>query len=236
MGRPQVGLPKLIGDIARYSTKFDMLELWLDVASLPKPQALRRWRKATNPGFSFSVVLPEPVALLGTGAAHDEALARSLECATALEARCIVIATPTEVRPTQQNRDRLGALAAKLPRPGVVLAWEARGLWERDDVLSTARAAGLLPVFDGTREALPPGQLAYTRLRALGAQVPSARAIDKLAEQLATRRDSWVVVEHRPSAQRIRSRLAAVDSAGRNEGPMVVRPSPGRLRAEDEEQ
>jgi hypothetical protein len=126
----------------------------------------------------------------------------------------------------------------RLPRPGVVLCWEPHGLWDTGELTSTARALGLLPVIDATRDPLPLGPMAYTRIRALGAaQAVSARALDRLAEQLKGRREAWVVVEDRTSCQRIKAQLGqAMDRLGPTSAPIVVRPSPGKMRAEDEEQ
>jgi hypothetical protein len=65
----------------------------------------------------------------------------------------------------------------------------------------------------------------------------SARSVDRIAEQIRGRRESFVVVEHRASAQRVRQQLTtALDELGPTSGPIIVRPGPGRLRAEDEEQ
>ena len=57
---------------------------------------------------------------------------------------------------------------ARIPRDGVLRCWEPAGIWERDEILVTARSLGVYAVFDAAREALAPGNVAYTRLRALG--------------------------------------------------------------------
>src|SRR5262249_5182259 len=148
--------------------------------SIPRASTLRSWRKTVPPGFVFSVVLPRVVGELGGGKEADQALANALEVATHVEARCVVLATPPSVRPTAQNRKRLGAMMERLPREGVVLCWEPAGIWEADDVLSTARTVDALPVFDAARESIPAGAIAYTRLRALGkAASIGAKALDR---------------------------------------------------------
>jgi uncharacterized protein YecE (DUF72 family) len=238
MARLQVGLPDLVSDIAKYANKYDMVELRPEPGAVPKPGTLRNWRKAVNPSFTFSVVLPPIVGRLAMTKAMDAALLEALDVATIVEARCIVLSTPPEVRPTSATTAKLKTVIDKLPRPGVVLCWEPHGIWERPEVLALAKQLGVLAVLDAAQMPVPPGPVVYTRLRALGTHGSvSQKSLENISVQLAGRRDAWVVVEHRPSAQRVRTELAAAlkRSLG-TPGPTVVRPAPGRLRADDEEQ
>lgn len=238
MARLQVGIPELVGDIAKYATKFDMVELRPLPGAAPREKTLRAWRRAINPSFTFSVVLPRIVGELSMSKEMETALEESLAVATAVEARCIVLSTPPEVRPTTATNTKLRALVERLPKPGVVLCWEPHGLWERSEILSAARQLGLLPVLDAAQTNAPPGPFVYTRIRALGGQgAVSERAIQRIADQIAGRREAWVVVEHRPSAPRVKTQLTSLLAKSHlREPPVVVRPAPGRLRAEDEEQ
>lgn len=238
MARLQVGLPELVGDIAKYATRFDMVELRPLPGAAPRASTLRTWRRAINPSFTFSVVLPRIVGELTASKEMLAALDESLAVATAVEARVIVLSTPAEVRPTTSSITKLRALVERLPKPGVALAWEAHGLWERREVLATAKQLGMLAVFDAAQTQVAPGPLVYTRLRALGGQrAIGDRSVERVAKQLVGRREAWVVVEHRPSAPRVRSQLtASLAHTTAPAGPTVVRPAPGRLRAEDEEQ
>lgn len=242
MVRLHVGLASASGNVAqlfakKYANTFDLAELSLEGA-FPKKETLRNYRKRVGPAFTFSVVLPREVASLERGQLADRRFAEALDVATAVEARCILLATPPAVRPTAANKDRIHALAAKLPRPSVVLAWEPQGLWERDDVLRVAKSAGLVPVFDGTQARLPGGSVVYTRIRALGGhgqRVPDA-ALQTLARQLRARREAFVVVEAKQQGKHVRDRLAAHARDGESPEAIVVKPTPGKLRAEDEEQ
>jgi uncharacterized protein YecE (DUF72 family) len=239
MARLLVGLPALQGELEKYQARFDMLELRPIDTPIPRSGTLRKWRKAVPPGFVFSIVLPRVVGELTPSPALDEALAASLEAAATVEARCILLQTPASVRPTAQSRKRIAALFARIPPEGTVRLWEPQGMWEREDILATARAAGVQPVFDAAREALPPGPIVYTRLRALGqsAQLGSA-TIEKVAERLRKRREAFVVVEIAGEAQRVKAALtnALAQKGSRTPGPMIVRPALSTLVAEDEEQ
>jgi uncharacterized protein YecE (DUF72 family) len=238
MVRVQVGLSDLGSDIAKYASKFDMVELRPNPSALPKPATLRAWRKATHPSFTFSVVLPPIVGSLAMSKEMDAALDSALTVATTLEARVILLSTPTDVRPTTQTVERLKAVVGRLPKAGASLAWEAQGLWERREVMSVAKTLGVMPVFDAGQTLVAGGPLVYTRLRALGGQSKiSQSVISRLGEQLMGRREAWVVAEHKGSALRLKSDIEnAMARSGPKEAPIVVRPAPGRLRAEDEEQ
>ncbi len=243
MTRLHVGLHALTGDIKKYQADLDLLELRPVDTTLPTVGGLRRWRKSTAPTFVFSVVLPRLVSELGSGKAFDDALAKSLEVATVIEARCIVLTTPPEIRPTAANRKKIAALFSRIPPEGTLRFWEPHGMWERDDIIDTARSAGVLPVFDVARDEPPNGQVLYTRLRALGAQAtPSTAALERVAKRIHGRREVFVVLEGtRGAALRVKSGLLAAlarHSPARESG--IISPTvaaiPRPLVAEDEEQ
>lgn len=234
MPRLFIGLPALKGKLERYAERYDLVELRPVDTPLPRAPKLEAWRASVPPAFAFSVVLPQAVAALEPS---DEALATSLEVARVLQARAIVLATTPAVRPTQKNRDRIAALAERLPRAGPLLAWHAMGMWEPEDVMETAYKAGFLPVFDAAQEALPPGPLVYTRIRAIGqaARLGTDR-IQRIADQLAGRREAFVVVDE-IVAPRVKRGLEQMvgDAPARRGVPLLFRPENGMF-VDDEEQ
>jgi uncharacterized protein YecE (DUF72 family) len=241
MARLLVGLPSLQGNLQKYKERFELLEVRPIDTSVPRVGTLRKWRKSVPPSFVFSVVLPRVIGELAPGRALDEALSTSLEVASALESRCVVLQTPPTVRPTAAHRKRIAALFERIPAEGVVRCWEPSGMWEREDILATARAAGVLAVLDVAREVPPPGAIVYTRLRALGKSSSlSAAAIERVADRLRERREAFVVIEGERAARTSVSLIAAVASTrARTGATTVVRPSvtvPRTLIAEDEEQ
>ena len=59
MARLVVGLPALVGDLAKYQGRFDMVELRpVENPTLPRVGTLRKWRKQVPPAFVFTVILP----------------------------------------------------------------------------------------------------------------------------------------------------------------------------------
>jgi uncharacterized protein YecE (DUF72 family) len=240
MARVLVGLPALVGDVQKYAKRFDVVELRPVDTSTPRLATLRQQRKAVPPAFVFSVVLPRVVGALAVGPALDEALEAALGVAVAVEARVIVLQTPATVRPTAANRKRIAALFERLPQEGVVRAWEPTGVWEHDDVVQTAKAAGALAVFDAATEELPPGPVVYTRVRALGkAAALGATAIDRIASRLHGRREAFVIVDGGADAGRVKTGLgvAMAKAPVPARGGLVIRPGASKsLIAEDEEQ
>jgi uncharacterized protein YecE (DUF72 family) len=194
MARLLIGLAERKGKLKTYAKRYALLEVRPVDDDLPGAKTLRKWRDSVRPSFAFSVQLSAQTGLLKDDT--DEALARSLAAAAALEAHCIVLTTPASVRPTKINRKKIIALAARLPQQGHILAWEARGMWSDEEVMATAAEAGLLPIFDAAQEPLAPGPVAYTRIRSMGrgAQLSSGR-LERIAEQLANRREAYVVVD-----------------------------------------
>jgi uncharacterized protein YecE (DUF72 family) len=240
MVRILVGLSALTGDLRKVHERFELVEVRASTGEWPKDATLRRWRKSVPPAFVFSVVLPPVVASLATTPEAEAALRDTLHVAALLEARCILLQTPPDVRPTSANKKRIAALFEKIPAEGAARCWEASGLWEAADAIATARAASALAVLDATHETLPPGPIVYTRLRALGKAAASARTIERLAAALRGRREAFVVVEDPKEAAAVASTLPALVAKARSSdlrGPTIVRPSMAApLVAEDEEQ
>src|ERR1044071_4498750 len=133
MARPHVGLATLEGDVERYAEQYEWLESRPGDAAVPKPATLRAWRRKVPPSFVFSVVFPKPVAELKPSAALDAALEQALAVAREVEARCLVIATPPSITPTDLNRKRLAALVERIPHDAVTLAWGPRGTLGRGE-------------------------------------------------------------------------------------------------------
>jgi uncharacterized protein YecE (DUF72 family) len=238
MARPHIGLPLLRGTLERYAERYDLLEIHLDDSPPPKPATLRGFRKKVPPSFVFSVVVPRAAAELKPSSELDAAVAQTLAVGQAVEARCILIATPPHITPTDTNRKRLAALVSKIPHDAVTLAWEPHGLWEIEEAIRVAKKLDIVLVVDPVRDPAPPGPVAYFRLRGLGESSRlSPAALEKVGAELSSRREAYVIVECTgPAAvadalaKRVSRRIAPL------KGPSVVLRPRTTLRAEDEEQ
>lgn len=231
-----VGLPTLHGDIGRYAEKFDLLEVRPVDTPLPRVAKLRQWRKEVPPAFVFSVVVPSSIAELKPGPKLEEALAKTLEAAEALQARCLVITTPPSVTPTTTNKKRLAELVSRLPNDAATIGWEPRGIWDPIEAAALARELGISLIVDAAQETPPRGAVMYTRLRGIGVQSRiGPTTIGQIRATMAGRREVFVVVET-DSPKRVADALRApLEGEARPAQSSVIRPQV-RFSPEDEEQ
>jgi uncharacterized protein YecE (DUF72 family) len=188
-----VGRNNLEGDIARYASRFNLLELRADATNLPRGARLADWKKRVPGDFAFSIVLPRALGQLSSSALE---FGRSLELAEALSAQWLLLQTPSSVGPSARMRERLAKLFQAVAHDTRRIAWESRGVWEDEQIQEFATEQGVHVVRDVSRSEPPPGDCVYTRLLALGdgVQVRSSLATH-VAEALAGRAEALVVIE-----------------------------------------
>jgi uncharacterized protein YecE (DUF72 family) len=241
--RLHIGAKELKGELAAYAKRFDLLELrGLDAAHLrqaPSDATLRRWRKAAGPQFEFSVVGGPGLGKLKASDELETELAALLKTVTLLEARVIVIATPSDVTPSKLWRDRLHKLIDRLPRDASTVVWEPSGLWETEDAAAQAKKWGVVVAVDPARDPMPEGPVAYGRLRAAGGtRAYSTTALTKVAQAIGERRDAYVVFETTNALKEGKTLRALVRSA--KAGPRgglgrLLRPAGARGSDSDDE-
>ena len=227
-----------------YAKRFDLLELRgmaaKDHRQAPTATTLRRWRKKVEPSFEFCVVTGPNLSRLKEGADYDTELATMLESAKLLEARVLLVATPSDVTPSRLWRDRLAKLVEKLPGDASTIVWEPTGLWELEDAAGFAKTLGITLCVDPSRDAIPAGDVAYGRLRALGASRSySVSALERIAANIGERRDAYVVIETPAAlkeAKTLRGLVRALKSKQKGGLGSIVRPRKPTLRIGDDEQ
>src|SRR5882724_4245825 len=104
-----VGKNALEGDIARYASRFNLLEVRADASNLPRGARLSDWKKRVPGEFAFSIVIPRAVGLFESSQLE---LGRTLELADTLAAKWLLLQTPSSVGPSTRMRDRLSKLFA----------------------------------------------------------------------------------------------------------------------------
>lgn len=216
--RLHIGAKELKGELGAYAKRFDLLEVrGQDAANLrlaPSDATLRRWRKAVGPQFEFAVVAGPGLGKLKASDALETELAALLKTVTLLEARAIVIATPSDVTPSKLWRDRLEKLIDRLPRDASTVVWEPSGLWEIEDAAAQAKKWGIVLAVDPARDPMPEGPVAYGRLRAAGGtRAFSTTALTKVAMTIGERRDAYVVFETTGALKEAKVLRALVRSA-----------------------
>ncbi|HYQ05200.1 MAG TPA: DUF72 domain-containing protein [Polyangiaceae bacterium] len=188
-----VGRHNLEGDIARYASRFNLLEVRADATNLPRGARLADWRKRVPAEFAFSVVLPRSV---GQFESSSFDLGRSLELADALSAKWLLLQSPSSVGPSARMRERLSKLFEAVAHADRRIAWESRGVWEDEQIEEFAAEHGVTVVRDVTRAEPPSGDCVYTRLLALGDGVQlRASTASHIAEAIADREEAFIVIE-----------------------------------------
>jgi uncharacterized protein YecE (DUF72 family) len=242
--RYHIGAKDLRGEISAYAKRFDLIEVRLPEALKPKAgptqATLRKWRKAVPPHFEFVVVLGPEVSKLRPTDELETELATALDAVNILQSRCVLLATPAEVTPTQLARERIQKLLDRLPRDVTQVAWEPRGVWEVEDAAVWAKKWGIALAVDPTRDPVPVGPVAYARLRALGeSRSFGPAALERVVNAIGERREAYVVIDS-PTAlvecKRLRS-LAQRTRAAKDGGKgRVLRPRTQTFKVRDDEQ
>jgi uncharacterized protein YecE (DUF72 family) len=241
--RYHIGAKSLRSTITAYAKRFDLLEVPSSGdkdATVPTLPTMRRWRKAVAPPFNFTVVAGQALARLKPGDALDRDLAAALAAADALEARCLLLPTPSEVTPSPVWRERLERVIGRLAREATHIIWEPRGVWETDDAAVAARKWRIVLAVDAARDPVPDGPVAYARLRALGeTRSFGPAALERVVDAIGARRDAYVILDTDTAlgeAKKLRQILQAGARDGGGGMGRVMRPRGATVKVRDDEQ
>lgn len=242
--RLHIGAKELRGELATYAKRFDLLEVRgpaaADMRLAPSAATLRRWRRAVPPHFEFAVVAGPAVGKVKASPELEVELEAMVATATTLEARVLLLATSPDVTPSKLWRDRMAALLDRLPRDATTVVWEPGGLWELEDAAAQAKAWGVTVAVDPSRDAPPPGPVAYGRLRAAGGtRAFSTAALQKIAGGIGERRDAYVIIETDGALKEAKTLRGLVRAGkGQHGGGLgrVIRPRGATLQGFDDEQ
>jgi uncharacterized protein YecE (DUF72 family) len=160
---------------AKYAAQLSFAELTLR-PPLPRAPTLRRQRHEQPTSVALALRAPRSALCSQRGPLRfDEAMeagfAWLLAAADALDARAVVLPTPSDLTPGMRDSELLAAYAARLPRSEQRhWVWEPSGAWERERAEALSAELGLVLAFDPLVDPRPAGATAYARLRALGAR------------------------------------------------------------------
>ena len=141
---------------------------------LPRPGTLASMRAGLPADYVLALRAPRSAVVSPRGALRespelDSGLAWMSAAADAMQARAVVIHTPSELTPGARSRDLLRAYAARLPRvAGRTYVWSAQGAWEPEEMHTLCKEIGFCRAFDPLETKSSPGEIAYATLRALG--------------------------------------------------------------------
>jgi hypothetical protein len=171
-------------------------------APLPRASTLRQKRAQLPKDLVLSLRAPQSAVSGARGALRfDEGLEAGvswmLAARDALDARFVVLPTPTDLTPGARSRDLLAAYVERLPRdPARPFVWAPRGPWEPEQAEQVAQDLGLVLAFDPLEEICPPGPLAYARLIAMGARRSfSPASLEEALSEVEQADEAFVVIE-----------------------------------------
>jgi len=164
---------------------------------LPRPGTLASMRAALPSDFVLALRAPRSAVVSPRGALRedpelDAGLSWLTAAADALQARAVLIHTPSELTPGARSRDLLRAYVARLPQvAGRKYVWAAQGAWEPEEAQALCEELGLCRAFDPLETKSSSGEIVYATLRALGHRAGFSHAA--LSDALIR------TLEHRPT-------------------------------------
>lgn len=241
--RWHIGAKDLRGALTAYAKRFDLLEVAATIGPHGEPApalaTLRRWRKQVQPSFDFAVVAGPALSRVKGGEVAEREIEAARAAMDALQARCFVLRTPTEVTPTSLWRERIAKVIARVPRDVTSFVWEPSGVWDVEDAAVQARAWGVVLAVDPMHDPVPPGPVAYLRLRALGeTRSFGPAALERVVEAVGERREVYAVIETDTAlveGKRLKQIARSARAGALGGGGRLVRPR-GAIVVRDDEQ
>lgn len=141
---------------------------------LPRANTLANTRKHLPDALVLALRAPRSAVVSSRGPLRVDAELEAgldwlIRAADALQARAVVIHTPSELTPGGRSKDLLRAYAAQLPRAAERhYVWVPQGAWEVDEVQALCDELGLVRGFDPLETQCRPNPVVYATLRALG--------------------------------------------------------------------
>jgi uncharacterized protein YecE (DUF72 family) len=187
--RVRVGLCGFTMAMEDYPLHFPVVEVQNTFYEPPRDEVMQRWRAATGPALEYTMKvwqlvthsagsptyrrMKRPLAagaapgFFRDSAAVAEGWARSLRCATVLQATAVLFQCPASFAPDRENVERMRRFFERITRPAARLLWEPRGprwIAERTLALSLCRELDLVHVVDPFVTTPDAAQPVYWRL------------------------------------------------------------------------
>ena len=151
-----------------------LIELSDTMIRMPKPKTAQRWASQAPKGFSWTLRAWQYVTHPADDAAYNHlpktqrpvdaggfawndtvrnAYERTQRVAEALAAKVIVFETPHSFTPTLANKNQLAHFFERVDRPRACqLAWDPRGVWNKQEIEAVCRDLTLVRVGDPLSE------------------------------------------------------------------------------------
>jgi uncharacterized protein YecE (DUF72 family) len=181
------GFPRARKD---YFSHFPVVEVQQTFYQPPRTATLDRWREQAPPDFEFTLKAWQVVTHPSTSPTYrrlraplerpEEAgffrptetvlagYARTREAARLLTARIVLFQCPASFTPSREHIRDMRAFFRRVPRDGLVFAWEPRGDWDDEQVRDLCAELDLVHCVDPFAGKPVTGRLAYFRLHGIG--------------------------------------------------------------------
>lgn len=182
------GFPKKRAELFEH---FDVVEVQRTFYNLVPPETLARLTEGAPPRFVFTMKAfqgithpassptyrrtkllerfhPENLGFFRETLEIKECSHMTREMARALRAQVVVFQCPPSFHPTLENRRNLSQFFEHFPREGLILAWEPRGKWAREEVRALCQSLDLVHVVDPFVDEPQWGCILYFRLHGKG--------------------------------------------------------------------
>ena len=186
---------------------------------LPNPKTLQKWADDMPDGVELSFVVPYAARTSEKGdlrfdEAMEDAVEYTIEAASILKAKFVVLPTGAGVTTGPRHRERLRDWFSRWEGTEHTMVWHPTGLWDPEIAQPFAAELGVVCGFDPLISTPPAASTLYCRLRAIGARQRFDETLlleiaDSLEESGAE--DAYVALES-PKSFREASRLATIAS------------------------
>lgn len=214
---------------------------------LPRTSVLTRWREAAPEQARFTLLAPPDTWKSAAGPFRDDPskaegadwLARAHD---ALAADAIVLATGRDLTPGPRDRERLERWVARLGARGRRIIWQPGGVWDTEEAASFAQKMGIVCAFDPLEGPAPAGEIAYARVRAIGARARLGEGlmssiVDAITDAPAA--TVYLAIDADDAVKKARRALALLEETEAEGGGAVLRRTGGvavDLGDEDEDE
>lgn len=191
-----------------YFRRFGAIEVQQTFYEPPRPETLRRWRKAAPPGFAFAIKAWQLITHPATSPTYrrlrtpldparreqcgafrrtdvvEMAFQRTMEAAEALDARVVLFQTPASFGPEPRLVEQLREFFRAHPPGARRFVWEPRGAWPGELVRAICEELHLIHGVDPFVSRPTTTGTAYFRLHGIGGYRHrfSDEELDRLAD------------------------------------------------------
>jgi len=185
--RIKVGCCGFPVDRERYFKKFSVIEIQSTFYDFVKLETLKKWREEAPESFEFIIKVPQFITHQSTSPTYKKArnlgnlnlehlgnfqpskevfdcYKKVCEYAEILNTKVLIFQSPPSFKPEKKNIKNMAQFFKKIERRDFILGWEARGVWQPEQIKEVCMKHGLIDVVDTFIRDSVSGGIFYFRL------------------------------------------------------------------------